>query len=201
MSVSNWLIMLNFFRLKKSALISLSIIASLFLSQSLVAGGGYQRRRGHVQVKRAGDMGQYIVPIAAAMITLAHRDFDGVKAYVGSFSTTMATAYVLKPIVNAKRPVKGSMSFPSGHTASAVGGAAYVQMRYGLLYGLPCYLYAVYVGFSRIYAQKHWFRDVLGATTIAVAANAFFTKPLLNKYHFIPVLERDRAGICVRWEW
>lgn len=193
--------MLNFFRRKKSALIYLSLIASISFSQNLLAEHKYQRRSGHVQVKKAGDLGQFIVPVAAAIITFAHRDFDGVKAYAGSFSTTMATAYVLKPLVNAKRPVKGSMSFPSGHTASAVGGAAYVQMRYGILYGLPCYLYASYVGFSRIYAQKHWFRDVLGATTIAVAANAFFTKPLMNKYHFIPILERDRAGICVRWEW
>ncbi len=162
----------------------------------------YKRRKGHQRIKKAGDLGQYVVPVGAACIAAAHTDFKGIQYYASAFGTTMGLAYIIKPTINAQRPNGGSMSFPSGHTAAAMGAAAFLHMRYGWMYGLPSYLMASYVGFSRVYAYKHWFRDVLGATAIAMAANAFFTKPYSeSRYYFIPVLEPDRAGLVVRWEW
>lgn len=190
--------MLNPFSNRAFSIILLLVFISFFSFSPLSA---YERRRAHLQIKKSGDAGQYAVPLAAALISLAHRDYEGMKFYAGSFSATMGAAYAIKPLINAKRPISGRMSFPSGHTAAAMGAAAYMQMRYGMAYGIPCYVLASYVGFSRVYAQKHWFRDVLGATAIAMAANAFFTKPFSENYQLIPQLERDRAGICVRWEW
>lgn len=197
-SLAGLLFMRNYFQKSYCFLIFSVIVGSVFFSSPLDA---YQQRRGHVQVKRSGDIGQFAVPVAAGVAALVRRDFYGMGSYACSFGATLGAAYIIKPIINADRPVKGGMSFPSGHTAAAMAGAAYMQMRYGLVYGIPSYLLASYVGFSRIYAQKHWFRDVLGATAIAMAANAFFTKPFSDKYQLIPVLERDRAGVSVRWEW
>lgn len=176
-----------------------AFLLSFFSYSSLYS---YPRRRAHLQIKKTGDMGQFIVPAAAACITAIHLDFKGMGHYASSFGTTLGVSYIIKPTVNAKRPNGGRMSFPSGHTAAAMVGASFLHMRYGWIYGLPAYIAASYVGFSRVYAYKHWFRDVLGATTIAMAANAFFTKPYNErKYLFIPQIEPDRAGIMVRWEW
>ncbi len=160
-----------------------------------------EKRRGYDQVRIAGDVGQIAVPLFAVMVTLAHRDYRGMRDYAGSFGTTIGSSLIIKPIVNAERPDGGSMSFPSGHTAAAMGGAAFLQMRYGMRYGIPAYIVASYVGFSRVYAQRHWFLDVLAGTSLALAANTIFTKPLSENYRFIPVLTQDRVGICVSWEW
>lgn len=181
------------------------IIVSLFIgmfNQGFLEAGTNYRRKGHLPIKKVGDVGQVAVPLLAACVVFAHKDVKGVQAYASSFAATMGVSYIIKPTINAKRPNGGKMSFPSGHTAAAMGGAAFLQMRYGWMFGVPSYLAAAYVGFSRVYAQKHWLRDVLGATTIAVASTAFFTSPYSEKsYQFIPIIERDRAGIAVRWEW
>ncbi len=178
-----------------------ALLLSFFSYSSL---HGYQRRRAHLQIKKAGDLGQILIPVAAACVAAAHLDYRGIGNYASSFGTALGVSYIIKPAINAKRPNGGNMSFPSGHTAAAMVGASFLHMRYGLLYGLPAYIAASYVGFSRVYAYKHWFRDVLGATTIAMAANAFFTRPYdegEHKFFFIPQIEPGRAGIMVCWEW
>ncbi len=191
--------MLNRFRL---ILIQFFIWTLIFNTLFVSDLHSYMRRRGHQGIKKTGDLGQYIVPAAAACVAGARSDYKGLQYYASSFGAIMGLSYLIKPTINAERPNGGSMSFPSGHTAAAMGGAAFLHMRYGWAYALPSYLLASYVGFSRVYAYKHWFRDVLGATAIAMAANAFFTKPYADsKYYLIPVLEPHRAGLVVRWQW
>jgi membrane-associated phospholipid phosphatase len=76
-----------------------------------------------------------------------------------------------------------------------------LQMRYGWGFGVPCYLVGSYVGFSRVYGQRHWFMDVLGGASIALAANVLFTtRYSKRKYKIEPILEEDRRGISVNWE-
>ena len=58
----------------------------------------------------------------------------------------MAVVYVLKPLVDRTRPDGGHQWFPSGHTASAFAGAAFLQMRYGWALGAPAYAVASFVG-------------------------------------------------------
>jgi len=80
-------------------------------------------------------------------------------------------------------------------------GLLFLQMRYGWGFGIPSYLAASYVGFSRVYGQKHWFRDVLGGAAIAISANILFTTRYCGKKVQIdPILEEDRKGISLHWE-
>ncbi len=168
-------------------------------------------KRGAEPVKKVGDVGQIALPVLAGSMTVIYRDTPGTWEFFKAFGTTMGVTYNLKPIIKEQRPQTdrarragrppGNMSFPSGHTAAAFGGAAFLQMRYGWGFGIPCYLFAGYVGFSRVYGQRHWFMDVLGGAAIAVSANVLFTTPYpKRKYTIEPILEEDRKGIKLQWD-
>ncbi len=168
-------------------------------------------KKGARPVKQIGDVIQVGLPVLAGSMTLAYRDFEGTLEFAKSFGTTLGVTYILKPIINEERPISssnlkqgrsaGNMSFPSGHTAAAFGGAAFLQMRYGWWFGAPSYLAASYVGFSRVYGQKHWFRDVLGGAAIAIGANVLFTTRYCGKKVQVdPILEEDRKGISLHWD-
>ncbi|TXT27932.1 MAG: phosphoesterase pa-phosphatase related protein [Planctomycetota bacterium] len=78
---------------------------------------------------------------------------------------TGVSTSVLKVIVNTDRPSGGEMNghygFPSYHTASTFAIAAVLDEYYGCKVGLPAYLLAGAVGFSRIDEQDHDLSDVL----------------------------------------
>ena len=59
----------------------------------------------------------------------------------------------LKRITNKERPNGGDYSFPSGHTSAAFTGAGFIEKRYGLKVGIPAYILASYVGWSRVYSN------------------------------------------------
>lgn len=168
-------------------------------------------KKGAEPVKSVGDAGQIALPVLAGAMPFVYRDKEGLIEFAKSFGTTMGVTYLLKPVVNSDRPQSdrskragrppGNMSFPSGHTAAAFGGAAFLQMRYGWGFGIPCYLFASYVGFSRIYGQRHWFMDVLGGAAIAVSANVLFTRPYdEKKFSLTPICEPNRTGLSFYWQ-
>lgn len=122
----------------------------------------------------AGDLLMLGIPAAAYASTLYLDDQEGRMQFYQSFATTVASVTLLKYTVNAPRPDGGSQSFPSLHTASAFAGAAFVQRRYGWSYGLPLYLAAGYVGWTRVDADRHYPRDVYAGAALALAANYYF---------------------------
>lgn len=78
-----------------------------------------------------GDVGQVVAPLAAAYVSYSKDDPEGtaqlIKTYVGTYGST----FVLKHLINSKRPDGGKYSFPSGHTSSAASPAAFLADRYG----------------------------------------------------------------------
>lgn len=78
---------------------------------------------------------------------------------------TGVSTSVLKVIANTDRPsdhwMNGRYGFPSYHTASTFAIAAVLDEYYGCKVGLPAYLLAGAVGFSRIDEQDHDLSDVL----------------------------------------
>lgn len=184
----------------------LILFVLLFFSQTI-----HCAKKGAEPVKIIGDVGQVALPLLAGSMTVVYRDWHGTLEFAKSFGLAMGVTYILKPMVNEDRPISsenrrvgrsaGNMSFPSGHTAAAFAGAAFLQMRYGWGFGIPCYLMAGYVGFSRVYSQKHWFMDVLGGASIALAANVLFTTRYSKRNYTIePIIEEDRRGISLKWD-
>lgn len=133
-------------------------------------------------IQTSGDILEYLMPACALTSTFIWQ--DGSKPtwqFVKSFGTAVGTAYVLKQLVKKKRPDFNVYdprydSFPSGHTTSAFASAAFLERRYGWKVGVPSYLLAGYVGWSRVYAERHDWLDVLGGAVIGTASSYLFTK-------------------------
>ncbi len=120
-----------------------------------------------------GDVARYALPASAALLTAVNRDGEGFGQLVASGVVTLGLTYGLKYSVNETRPDGGSHSFPSGHTAAAFLGAAYIHERYGWRWGIPAEIAAGLVAASRVEAKRHFVHDVLAAAAIA-HVSAFF---------------------------
>ena len=103
-------------------------------------------------------------------------------------------------VFDEKRPDGGSQSFPSGHSASAFAGAAFLQMRYGWSYGVPAYALATFVAWSRVESKRHWTKDVVAGGAIGIASNLVFTRRF-SKLAVQPALVPRGAGLTLSATW
>ena len=134
-------------------------------------------------ITTSGDILQLVLPAAALGSTFIWKD-DHTKPtlqFLKAYGTGLIMQQALKHIVLKPRPDgSDNYSFPSGHTTSAFTGAAFIQKRYGWKYGIPSYILASYVGYTRIQAKKHDGWDVLGGAVIGIGTSYLFTKPYLK---------------------
>lgn len=145
---------------------------------------------------RAGDVLQIALPLTALTATYTLDDPEGRAALVGSFATTWVATQVLKETVGRERPSGGdTRSFPSGHTSSAFSGASFLQRRYGWDIGLPAYLGATYVGWSRVYGEKHYVSDVLAGAALAWGVN-YWLVPKSDRANFALVPAQGGAALA-----
>ncbi|WP_255069011.1 phosphatase PAP2 family protein [Lacihabitans sp. LS3-19] len=129
----------------------------------------------------SGDILSNALPISAFATTLFFRNQQkGTLQFAESMATSFVVTHSLKRIIDKPRPNGGRFSFPSGHTSSAFTGAAFLQRRYGWKIGLPSYLLASYVGYTRIKARKHDIYDVTAGAIVGVGSVYLFTKPYKN---------------------
>ena len=133
------------------------------------------------QIRRTGDVLQIALPATALCMTYAYEDAEGRNSFYKAFASTSALTLILKKITNKERPDgSDNYSFPSGHTSAAFSGASFIFNRYGIKYGLPSYLAAAFVGYSRVYAKKHYWEDVIAGASLAILNTYIFSKPLKN---------------------
>lgn len=127
------------------------------------------------EIETAGDIIQIALPLTALVATYTMDDPEGRKQFLWSYGSTFAITHILKRTVNKERPDgSNTLSFPSGHTASAFSGAAFLQKRYGWDVGVPAYIAASFVGYSRVHAEKHDWVDVSAGALLAVGMNQWF---------------------------
>lgn len=97
------------------------------------------------------------------------------RDFAVAFARMELLTYGLKYGINAKRPNgESGQSFPSGHTASAFMGAEFMRKNYGPWWGVPAYLAAAWVGYTRVESHNHYWRDVAGGALVGIAANYDF---------------------------
>ena len=131
--------------------------------------------------EKLGDNLQIALPVSAIASTFIWNDnqkapLQFIKTMGGSFIVT----HSLKRIINKERPNGGDYSFPSGHTSAAFTGAAFIEKRYGLKAGIPAYILASYVGWSRVYSTHHDYYDVVAGALLGIGSAYIFTKPFKN---------------------
>ncbi|MGI6294819.1 MAG: phosphatase PAP2 family protein [Armatimonadota bacterium] len=130
----------------------------------------------------------FVVAGGLALISDKHEFMQGAKA-VGA--TCLATS-ILKRVVNEKRPNTDSLtSFPSGHTSTAFAMAT-VLAEYKPQYKWPAYTLASAIGFSRVEAGSHYWKDVAAGALLGHYIARHFTKERI-------VVSPE--GVGVQWKY
>jgi membrane-associated phospholipid phosphatase len=158
-------------------------------------------------IKSVGDWVQIFIPLAGYGTTLYLEDEEGEIEFYKSFFSTFGATHMLKRTVRKERPDHSdNKSFPSGHTSASFQGATFIHRRYGIKYAIPAYLGATFVGYSRIYADKHDLTDVIAGMIIGSGFSYYFTTPYT--FHGVevqPVVyssessEHNLFGFKMRW--
>ncbi len=138
-------------------------------------------------IQDTGDIIQVALPATAFLATFLEGDKKGTWQFVKSFGTNLAITYALKYAINKPRPegATDGHAFPSGHTSVAFQSAAFIQKRYGWEYGIPAYVLAGFVAYSRIegWNDRHDGWDVIGGILVGVGSTYLFTTEY-QKEHF-----------------
>jgi membrane-associated phospholipid phosphatase len=148
-------------------------------------------------IEFAGDVIVVILPVTAGAIALNKNDQEGALQFSKSFLTALGVTAALKYSIDAERPNGGSHSFPSGHTSLAFSSASFLQKRYGWDYGIPAYIAASFVGWSRIESDNHYFRDVLAGAAIGVVSTYIFTDAYQKGIAVTPFVEKRAYGLVL----
>ena len=170
--------------LMKAAFSFISIYFFSYLLFAQTTDSSSEIKREHA-VETVGHVLHYALPATAGLTTLFLKDKEGSKQFLKSFAANLAVTYTMKYAFNKPRPegATDGLAFPSGHTSAAFQGASFIQRRYGWKYGIPAYLLAGYVGYSRIEGlnDRHDGWDVLGGIIVGVGSTYLFTTPYEKK--------------------
>lgn len=128
-------------------------------------------------IRTAGDWLQIGIPAFALGRAHGLGDSEGVRDMGHGILTNMLATQSIKIATDQTRPDGGKLSFPSGHTSAAFQGAAFLHRRYGWHEAWPHYLAAGFVGYSRVHARRHHWRDVIGGAAVGIGSSWLTTTP------------------------
>lgn len=152
-------------------------------------------------IESTGDIVQLAIPTIAYATTFIYDDNEGRVQFYKSFGLNMALTYGMKYAVNSPRPEgNGGQSFPSGHTSAAFQGASFLHRRYGWVYGVPAYIAASFVGWSRVEGEsdKHRWSDIAAGAALGIATSYYFTT---NKVIISPSISDKKLVLQMHVEW
>lgn len=136
------------------------------------------------------------LPAAAFAGTYVADDADGRRQFLTSAAVTVATTYALKALVDKERPNgEDDDAFPSGHTATAFAGAAFLGRRYGAKIGVPAYALATWTAWSRVETDHHDEIDVTAAAVLAIASAHYFVAQRERRTTLVPVVGEAGVGL------
>ena len=143
-------------------------------------------------IENSGDFFAIALPVAALTSTLVWKDDQkATLQFAKTTVTSFAVTHVLKRVINKTRPNGGDHAWPSGHTSSAFSGAAFLQRRHGWRVGVPAYLLAGYVGWTRVNADAHDYWDCMGGAIVGIGSAYLFTNPYDQSRVAISLGKRD----------
>lgn len=152
-------------------------------------------------IEKTGDVLQLLIPLTGVGMALVRDNDEGKFQFLKSLITNTVVTQGLKWSVKKERPNgRCCNSFPSWHTSVAFQGAAFIQKRYGWGYGTPAYIGASFVGYSRVYADKHYVEDVLAGAAIGILSSYYFTTPI-KAVMVSPIASNGIYGLIISKEW
>lgn len=148
----------------------------------------------------ATDVLTAVVPLTGLALAYFTDDTEGEKQWLRNtlvnqlFITTLRVGFNETDL--GKRPNGHSYGFPSGHVAFVMSGASFLGERYGWKWGAPAYMAATYVAYTRVDEDKHHWRDVIAAGTLAYGVALLTVTPEKTSY-LAPIIGPDFLGL--RW--
>jgi membrane-associated phospholipid phosphatase len=155
-------------------------------------------------IETAGQAIAIALPIAAGGFTIATDDWTGLAELTETTGATVGTAFLLKYVVPEERPDHSNkQSFPSDTAALAFAPANFLWDRYGWQYGVPAYLAAGFVGYSRVESKQHHWWDVAASAGLAFGYDRLFTTRFRRGYDFSTnaILTPHSAFVSVNYNW
>ncbi len=131
-------------------------------------------------LRKAGNILDIALPVSAAGVALAHRDWKGFGEFVVAAGLTVGTTYALRELVRIRRPDHSDFrSFSPPDLALADSSADFLWDRYGWQYGIPAYAARFVSSYALTDNKKnHWY------DTVASAAVAYgFNYAIVTRYH------------------
>ena len=113
-----------------------------------------------------GDWLQILLPLSVFIVSAVDSP-KSMLEFTTHFAMSNFAVFGIKKFTNLDRPNGSRHSFPSGHTISAFSAPSYIRVKYGFKYAIAPYLLAGFVGYSRIYADKHYLRDVVASIILS----------------------------------
>jgi len=152
-------------------------------------------------IETAGDIVLVIIPSSVYATTFFKDDEAGRFQFYKSFFTNLGVTFALKYAINKPRPENnGNYSFPSGHTSISFQSATFLHKRYGWEYGIPAYMAAGFVGWSRIESNQHDWADVAAGAALGILCGYYFTQPF-DGVVLSPVLGDGSYGLLISMVW
>lgn len=176
----------------------LSILLVIIFAFPVFSQEQYELSDARKGVKVSGDVILAAMPLATLTGVIIEKDWQGLKQAAFTTATTLGATYILKYSIKKTRPDGSDRhSFPSAHTSITFANAAFLQRRYGWKFGGPAYALATYVGWSRTFAKKHDWWDVITGAAIGAGSAYIFTRPFAKKHNLsiCPVSGGEHFGI------
>jgi len=79
-------------------------------------------------------------------------------------------------------------------------GATFIHQRYGREYGVPAYVAATYVAYSRVQADKHFVEDVVAGAAIGIFSSLYLTTSYKG-FEVTPVASNGVYEVYVSKTW
>lgn len=136
-------------------------------------------------ITHLGDDGIFWIFLALILCVFKKTRKCGVLLLLGLGFASLINNLVLKQIFERPRPFNftgwpepfnypglierpTSFSFPSGHTSSSLGAATPLLIKAKKKLGIPVFILAVLIGFSRVYVHVHYPTDVIVGMIVGI---------------------------------
>lgn len=138
-----------------------------------------------VFITHLGDDGIFWIALGLLLCVFKKTRKFGVLLILGLGVASLINNVVLKQIFERPRPFNfdgwpgefiypdlvkqpTSFSFPSGHTSSSLGAATPLLIKAKKKLGIPVFVLAVLIGFSRVYIHVHYPTDVIVGMIVGI---------------------------------
>ena len=124
-----------------------------------------------------------------------------VQLHVGAAIPRAFIVTNTKRIIDRTREDGSGDGFPSGHASKAFYPAWYIYHRYGFKESIPYLMAAIYSGYSRVDAKRHYWSDIIGSAVITFVVSHYMTSSYDNPNQPRMGLGFNRDGWWLNYNW